>query len=93
MSVILMHPVTRERILFSKGADSAMFPRIDAHRNADRVVMDKTKNQLNKYAELGLRVLVMAKKHLSDADYQEWLKDHVIAEVRRCRRMKILILT
>ncbi len=28
MSVILLHPVTRERLLYCKGADSSMLPRL-----------------------------------------------------------------
>jgi phospholipid-translocating ATPase len=36
----------------------------------------RTQQHLNSYARQGLRVLVMAKKILSDAEYDDWLRKH-----------------
>ena len=84
MSIILRHPITRERILFCKGADSAVFPRLKKHdpTSEEEAILEKTKRHLtNIYAKQGLRVLVMAKRILSDEEYNEWLKLHRDAEV------------
>ena len=83
MSIILRHPITRERILFCKGADSAIFPRLKSASpgSEEEVILEKTQHHLNIYAKQGLRVLVMAKRILSDDDYDEWLEMHHDAEV------------
>ena len=66
MSIILRHPITKERILFCKGADSAMFPRLRRRRqqrappatshhqdDPEAEAEEKTKAQLESYAKLG----------------------------------------
>ena len=84
MSIILRHPLTRERILFTKGADSAIFPRLEVAKagSEEEAILEKTQQHLNMYAKQGLRVLVMAKRVLSDNEYDEWLILHETAEVR-----------
>lgn len=78
-----------------------MFPRIDL--NASSVIddsaatgpggdggatlLEKTQTQLNSYAKLGLRVLVMAKKVLHPEEYEVWKEGHLEAEVRRKNKM------
>ena len=83
MSIILRHPITRERILFCKGADSAVFPRLKKHdpTSEEETILEKTQSHLKMYATEGLRVLVMAKRILSDEEYKEWLELHRDAEV------------
>ena len=83
MSIILRHPITRERILFCKGADSAVFPRLKKHdpTSEEEAILEKTNRHINMYAKQGLRVLVMAKRILSDEEYDEWLELHRAAEV------------
>ena len=83
MSIILRHPLTRERILFCKGADSAIFPRLETSRpgSEEEAILEKTQQHLNMYAKEGLRVLVMAKRILTDNEYDEWLILHETAEV------------
>ena len=83
MSIILRHQLTRERILFCKGADSAIFPRLEPAEagSEEEALLDKTQQHLNMYAKEGLRVLVMAKRILSDNEYEEWLILHETAEV------------
>lgn len=39
-------------------------------------VIFRTQQHLNSYARQGLRVLVMAKRTLSDAEYNDWLRKH-----------------
>ena len=104
MSVILRHPVSGERTLFTKGADSAIFSRLDptslrlrstsgndgdnttVANGDDDTMVEKTQQQLNSYAKLGLRVLVMGKKVLKESEYNEWLIEHKEAEVSRFKR-------
>lgn len=104
MSIILRHPITKERILFCKGADSAMFPRLRRRRqqrppaatshhqdDPEAEAEEKTKAQLESYAKLGLRVLVMAKKVLDDdAEYEEWAAEHAVAENALHNRDRLL---
>ncbi len=82
MSVILLHPVTKEKVLYCKGADSSIFPRLRAQEGEEVQVLEKTKAHLDAYARLGLRVLVMAKRVISDAEYKIWSRAHSEAEVR-----------
>ena len=63
------------------GADSAILD------NLSRAVEDKTKlrifrtqQQLNNYSKKGLRVLCMAKRVLSDTEYEDWAMRHKEAE-------------
>ena len=92
MSIILRHPVTRERILFCKGADSAIFPRLKVSEMGSEaeMVFEKTQQHLNMYAKQGLRVLVMAKRVLNNKEYEEWLELHHEAETSFHMREKLL---
>ncbi|KAJ9587010.1 hypothetical protein L9F63_019389, partial [Diploptera punctata] len=92
MSVILKHPVTREKILYCKGADSTIMPQLAP---TDDFMMQqlifRTQQHLNSYARQGLRVLVMAKRTISDAEYANWLVHHEEAKLsldNRDRRIR-----
>lgn len=81
MSIIVRHPETQEKILYCKGADSAVLD------NLSRAVDDKTKlrifrtqQHLYSYSKKGLRILCMAKRILSDTDYEDWAMKHKEAE-------------
>ncbi|XP_066939381.1 phospholipid-transporting ATPase VD [Macrobrachium rosenbergii] len=81
MSIIVRHPETQEKILYCKGADNAILD------NLSRAIDDKTKlrifrtqQQLNSYSKKGLRVLCMAKRVLSDTEYEDWAMKHKEAE-------------
>ena len=93
MSIILRHQLTRERILFCKGADSAIFPRLEPAEagSEEEALLDKTQQHLNMYAKEGLRVLVMAKRILSDNEYEEWLILHETAEVKSAKLFRTCI--
>jgi len=41
----------------------------------------RTQQHLNSYARQGLRVLVMARRTLSDVEYNDWLRKHAEATV------------
>ena len=62
MSIILKDPVTRQRILFCKGADSAILPRLQIE---DEIILERTIQNLTMYAKQGLRTLVMAKREIT----------------------------
>ncbi|GIY86173.1 probable phospholipid-transporting ATPase VA [Caerostris darwini] len=82
MSVILQHPITYERILFCKGADSSIFPILSPNQSkANRNMILKTQQHLNCYSRKGLRILCMAKKIISDEEYEKWLPIHIAAEL------------
>lgn len=80
MSIILRNSVTKEIILYCKGADSAIFTRLTADRtNAELVA--RTQTCINNYAREGLRVLVMSKRNLSEEEYNSWLVGYQLAEL------------
>ncbi|CAL4122701.1 unnamed protein product [Meganyctiphanes norvegica] len=73
MSIIVRHPETGEKILYCKGADSAILDNLS--RNVDDATkfrIFKTQQQLNNYSKQGLRVLCMAKRILTDTEYEDW---------------------
>ena len=55
MSILVRHPVTREIILYCKGADSAIMERlVDASNDLDELtVREKTNQNLTTYAKQG----------------------------------------
>ena len=61
---------------YNKGADSAMFPRLEVASGDESEVatVEKTQQQLNNYAKLGLRVLVMGKRVLAEEEYKLWVQ-------------------
>ncbi|XP_048519675.1 phospholipid-transporting ATPase VD isoform X2 [Dendroctonus ponderosae] len=78
MSVIFRHPTTSEIILYCKGADSSMIPRlVPAEDDSEQTfILNKTQVHLGSYAREGLRVLVMAKRVLSQQEYNDWTTKH-----------------
>lgn len=46
-----------------------------------RSIIDSTQIQVNSYAKEGLRVLVMAKRVLTQQEYMDWMKKHRDAEL------------
>ena len=92
MSIILRHPVSKQRILFCKGADSSMISRLQTPLpgSNEEVEIQRTVQNLNSYGKDGLRTLVMAKKILDEDEYQEWLAEHTIAENSLHQRDRLL---
>ncbi|XP_076360092.1 phospholipid-transporting ATPase VA isoform X1 [Tachypleus tridentatus] len=82
MSVILEHPFTKEKVLYCKGADSAILPLLaPVNQQETKELITKTHQHLNNYSKKGLRILCMAKKVLSPEEYDEWVGLHKEAEM------------
>ncbi|XP_064481795.1 phospholipid-transporting ATPase VB-like [Ornithodoros turicata] len=82
MSIVLQHPITKQKVLYCKGADSAILPLLAPTKDKEmQQVILRTQHHLNQYSKKGLRVLCMAKKLLSDEEYEEWLQQHKASEI------------
>ncbi|GAB0089123.1 Phospholipid-transporting ATPase [Sergentomyia squamirostris] len=92
MSVILRRNGSHEITIYTKGADSSVmscltpcFPdSLEGH------LREKTQQQLDLYARQGLRVLVMAKRTLTPAEYTDWAVKHKECEMTMESREKKL---
>uniref|UniRef100_A0A8B9TJX5 Phospholipid-transporting ATPase n=1 Tax=Anas platyrhynchos TaxID=8839 RepID=A0A8B9TJX5_ANAPL len=69
MSVVVRHPLTKEVIVYTKGADSVIMDLLEDSGKADtyaerrrRRIKDRTQKHLDYYARDGLRTLCIAKK-------------------------------
>lgn len=69
MSVILGCPDKTIKV-FVKGADTTMFSMIDKSLNVP--VIHATENDLNIYASMGLRTLVVGMRELSASEFEQW---------------------
>lgn len=78
MSVILKHPATKKIIMYCKGADSSILPRLAPVEDdsEQKRIINQTQQQINNYAKEGLRVLIMAKRILSPSEYSDWFRKH-----------------
>lgn len=77
MSVIVRNP-ENQILLLCKGADSVMFALLS---NGDRQFEDATKEHINKYAQAGLRTLVVAYRELGEKEYNLWEKEFLKAKI------------
>ncbi|XP_050271230.1 probable phospholipid-transporting ATPase 8 [Quercus robur] len=68
MSVIVRNK-ENQLLLLCKGADSAMFQRLSKD---GRQFESQTKDHIKKYAEAGLRTLVIAYRELGEEEYKSW---------------------
>ncbi|XP_061582226.1 phospholipid-transporting ATPase VB [Cololabis saira] len=80
MSVLVRHPVTKECVLYTKGADYAIMellgtPYAEHPSGNQKNVAADTQNHLDCYAKDGLRTLCITKKVVSDQVYKSWLLD------------------
>ncbi|KAB7494597.1 putative phospholipid-transporting ATPase VD [Armadillidium nasatum] len=81
MSIIVKNPETGEKILYCKGADSAVLDNlVQRPDESTQLRIFQTEQHLNQYSKRGLRVLCMAKRHISDTEYEEWALIHKEAE-------------
>lgn len=78
MSVVVRQTGTQDIILYTKGADSSVMPVLAPLKNDtfEMELREKTQQNLDMYAKQGLRVLVMAKRHLKPQEYAEWAAKH-----------------
>uniref|UniRef100_A0A8C2T8F1 Phospholipid-transporting ATPase n=1 Tax=Coturnix japonica TaxID=93934 RepID=A0A8C2T8F1_COTJA len=100
MSVVVRHPLTKEIIVYTKGADSVIMDLLEdpgkADTNAERRmkrIKDKTQKHLDYYARDGLRTLCIAKKVLSEDDFQRWANFRQEAEAAIDNRDELLMET
>ncbi|KAG2261346.1 hypothetical protein Bca52824_068425 [Brassica carinata] len=76
MSVIVRNPENRI-LLLSKGADSVMFERLAKHgRQFER----ETKEHIKRYAEAGLRTLVITYREVEEEEYRIWEEEFLNAK-------------
>ncbi|KAJ0111045.1 hypothetical protein Patl1_02754 [Pistacia atlantica] len=68
MSVIVRSP-EKQLLLLCKGADSVMFERLSKE---GRLFGAETRVHINRYAEAGLRTLVIAYRELEEHEYRRW---------------------
>ena len=76
MSAIVRVPDGRI-FLYCKGADSVIYSRLKRGEQAQ--LRKSTAEHLEMFAREGLRTLCIARKELSEAEYQAWSKEHDIA--------------
>ncbi|XP_043283493.1 phospholipid-transporting ATPase VD isoform X2 [Venturia canescens] len=80
MSIIVRHPNTGEIILYCKGADSTILSSLGTS-DEETTCVSKIRQQLNSYGREGLRTLAMAKRSLSNNEYDAWKLRHAEAEL------------
>lgn len=76
MSAIIRMPDGRI-FLFCKGADSVIYSRLKRGEQAE--LRRSTAEHLEMFAREGLRTLCIARKELSEVEYQTWNKEHDLA--------------
>uniref|UniRef100_A0A3B4XPF6 Phospholipid-transporting ATPase n=1 Tax=Seriola lalandi dorsalis TaxID=1841481 RepID=A0A3B4XPF6_SERLL len=75
MSVLVRHPITREYVLYTKGADYAIMELLGtpyAGIGSQKNIAADTQHHLDCYAKEGLRTLCFTKKVVSDKAYESW---------------------
>lgn len=76
MSVMVRNP-ENQLLLLCKGADSVMFERLSKHGQQFEA---ETRRHINRYAEAGLRTLVIAYRELGEDEYRIWEKEFLKAK-------------
>uniref|UniRef100_A0A3Q3LHG2 Phospholipid-transporting ATPase n=1 Tax=Mastacembelus armatus TaxID=205130 RepID=A0A3Q3LHG2_9TELE len=71
MSVLVRHPITKEYVLYTKGADYAIMELLGTPYK----IAAYTQYHLDCYAKEGLRTLCFAKKVVNDEEYEHWSVD------------------
>lgn len=80
MSVLVRHPITKEYVLYTKGADYAIMellgtPYAEHLSGNQKNTATDTQHHLDCYAKEGLRTLCIAKKVVSEKVYESWSVD------------------
>ena len=83
MSIVVRKIGGHEVILYTKGADSTIFPALApvAMDTEEYSLRDQTQHQLELYARQGLRVLLVAKRSLNPIEFSEWYSQHQECEM------------
>ncbi|XP_071426676.1 phospholipid-transporting ATPase VB isoform X1 [Pithys albifrons albifrons] len=100
MSVVVRHPLTKEIVVYTKGADSVIMDLLEDSAKGDsgaekrmKRVKARTQKHLEHYARDGLRTLCIAKKVLSEDDFQKWANFRREAEAAMDNREELLMET
>ncbi|KAM9289536.1 phospholipid-transporting ATPase VB [Morus bassanus] len=100
MSVVVRHPLTKEIVVYTKGADSVIMDLLEDSATADisakkrmKRIKEKTQKHLDCYARDGLRTLCIAKKVLNENDFQKWANFRREAEAAIDNRDELLMET
>ncbi|KAM8994254.1 phospholipid-transporting ATPase VB [Ara ararauna] len=100
MSVVVKHPLTKEIVVYTKGADSVMMDLLEDSAKDDistekrmKRIKEKTQKHLDYYARDGLRTLCIAKKVLNEDDFQKWANFRREAEAAIDNRDELLMET
>ncbi|KFW02969.1 putative phospholipid-transporting ATPase VB [Eurypyga helias] len=100
MSVVVRHPLTKEIVVYTKGADSVIMDLLEDSAKADisvqkkiKRIKEKTQKHLDYYAREGLRTLCIAKKVLNEDDFQKWANFRREAEAAIDNRDELLMET
>ncbi|KFP88983.1 putative phospholipid-transporting ATPase VB [Acanthisitta chloris] len=100
MSVVVRHPLTKEIVVYTKGADSVIMDLLEDTAKGDihaekrmKQIKEKTQKHLDYYARDGLRTLCIAKKVLNEDDFQKWANFRREAEAAIDNREELLMET
>uniref|UniRef100_A0A674PMJ1 Phospholipid-transporting ATPase n=1 Tax=Takifugu rubripes TaxID=31033 RepID=A0A674PMJ1_TAKRU len=72
MSVLVEHPITKEYVLYTKGADYTIMELLGTPYGNHKNIAADTQHHLDCYAKDGLRTLCFAKKVVSEEAYKTW---------------------
>lgn len=101
MSVVVRHPLTREIVVYTKGADSTIIDLLqdpacvtdmDLGKKMKKI-HTRTQKHLDLYARDGLRTLCIAKKVISEEDFERWASFRRQAEASLDNRDELLMET
>nr|XP_021144917.1 probable phospholipid-transporting ATPase VB [Columba livia]XP_021144918.1 probable phospholipid-transporting ATPase VB [Columba livia]XP_021144920.1 probable phospholipid-transporting ATPase VB [Columba livia]XP_021144921.1 probable phospholipid-transporting ATPase VB [Columba livia]XP_021144922.1 probable phospholipid-transporting ATPase VB [Columba livia]XP_021144923.1 probable phospholipid-transporting ATPase VB [Columba livia] len=100
MSVVVRHPLSKEIVVYTKGADSVIMDLLEDSAKDDisaekrmKRIKEKTQKHLDYYARDGLRTLCIAKKVLNEDDFQKWANFRREAEAAIDNREELLMET
>uniref|UniRef100_A0A4W5PM87 Phospholipid-transporting ATPase n=1 Tax=Hucho hucho TaxID=62062 RepID=A0A4W5PM87_9TELE len=97
MSVVVRHPLTKQVVVYTKGADSVIMDLAESPKGAEQSesrqghIREQTQKHLDNYAREGLRTLCIAKRVLEEEEYEDWLKRHAFAETSIENREELLL--
>ena len=75
-------------MLLSKGADSVMYPRFMRGQSDDLLLA--TQEHLEEFANVGLRTLVLARRDITEEEYELWREKHHEAKTSiKDRKLKL----
>ncbi|KAF5398842.1 hypothetical protein PHET_07562 [Paragonimus heterotremus] len=80
MSILIRHPATDEAVLYTKGADSAIFHRVHCANEEEAKRLELTRTHVEEFSRVGLRTLVLVKRIVPEEELKAWSREYIIAE-------------